>query len=179
MKRLQNIKIALGCRMPCRHHSNVDAPKATYVDLIRTLVKCALDNSWTSYEYDPDEGWFHGQFHKFDHLLVIWQITPGFNSCRVKSYTAGNSVENAKLQEALAFCNGWTSSSNSSEAYIDRVSEELVIETELDFGDEVSKDFIKRSLLTDLFNFHIAFFEEALERNLIENNLWIADLPEQ
>ena len=148
-------------------------------DLTRELLKSALDANWTNYEYDPYEGCFHGQFYEFDHLLVIWQITAGFNCCRVKSYSVGNSVENAKLQEALAFCNELMTSDSSSEAYIDKSSEELVIETELDFGDEVSEDFIKRTLLTDLFDSHIAFFEEALERNLIKNSLWVTDFPEQ
>ena len=148
-------------------------------DLTRELLKSALDACWTNYEYAPDEGCFHGQFHEFDHLLVIWQITAGFNCCRVKSYTVGNSVENSKLPEALAFCSELMTSDSSSKAYIDQRSEELVIETKLDFGDEVREDFIKRTLLTDLFDSHIAFFEEALERNLIKNNLSVTDLPEQ
>lgn len=145
------------------------------IDLTYNLLKSALDNSWIGYEYDQYESWFYGQFHEFEHLFVIWQITPGFNSCRVKSYTVGNSVEKAKLQEALAFCNEWRASDSSSEAYIDDVSEELVLETELDFDDEVSEDFIRRRL-SDLFDSHIEFFEEALEWGLIENNLWVSDL---
>ena len=149
------------------------------IDLTRNLLQSALDNSWIDYEYDQYESWFHGQFHEFEHLLVIWQITPGFNSCRVKSYTVGNSAEKAKLQEALAFCNEWMASDSSSEAYIDEVSEELVIETTINFDDKVSVDFIKRTILWNLFDSHIAFFEEALERNLIENDLWVTDLSEQ
>ena len=149
------------------------------IDLTCNLLKSALDNSRIGYEYDQYESWFHGQFHEFEHLLVIWQITPGFNSCRIKSYTVGNSVEKAKLQEALAFCNEWRASDSSSEAYIDEVSEELVIETTINFDDKVSVDFIKRTILWNLFDSHIAFFEEALERNLIENNLWVTDLLEQ
>lgn len=151
--------------------------KISGAELTRQLLKSALDTSWINYEYDPDEDWFHGQFHEFDHLLVIWQITPGSNRFRVKSYTVGNSVENEKRQEALAFCSELNASDGSSEAYIDDVSGELVVETELDFGDEVSEDFIRRSL-SDLFDPHIEFFEEALERNLIENNLWGTDPSE-
>ena len=79
----------------------------------------------------------------------------------------------------MAFCNEWRASDSSSEAYIDEVSEELVIETTINFDDKVSVDFIKRTILWNLFDSHIAFFEEALERNLIENNLLVTDLLEQ
>lgn len=171
MKKSENSEITDG--NSCKNTENISG-----IDLTRKLLESALDTNRKSYEYDQDDDWFHGQYHEFDNLFVIWQITPGFNGFRVKSYTVGNSVDDAKQQEALTFCKGRNVSYISSEAYIDDVSEELVLETELDFDDEVSEDFIRRRL-SDLFDSHIEFFEEALEWGLIENNLRVSDLQEQ
>ena len=162
MKVLQNIKIALKRRMTRRHHCNSEAENASYVDLTRTLVKCALDNSKWEYQFDKEEDCFWGILPLDDTTEVILALKPRANYIHAQSSAVKRPVVSLKLTDALLFCNKWNSKSLFPKAYIDRSNNTLIAETVMTIGEETSEEFVRECLLKNLLAANITFFEEAV-----------------
>lgn len=159
--------------------TNNNTEEVTGICRVRKFLDSALAAGWHIYEYDPYESWFCGQFQEFEYVFIIWQISPNWDFFRAKCIAVGNPEEESRIQDVQRFCDEWNASHPFPHAYIDKVSKELVTETVMQAGEDVSEEFIRDTLLPDLFNSNIAFFEEALERDLISKNLWVTDLQEE
>lgn len=172
MKVLQNIKIALGRWMTRRHHDNSDAERASYVDLTRTLVKCALDNSPWEYQFNAEEDCFYGALPVDDMPGIILVLKPRENYIHAQSITFQRPVASLKLPDALHFCNKWNSKSLFPKAYIDGLSNSLVAETVITFGEETSEKFVRECILKNLISANITFFEEAAQNNFLSDHIF-------
>lgn len=170
MKVLQNIKIALGRWMTRRHHDNSDVERASYVDLTRTLVRCALDNSQWEYQFDKEEDCFYGTLSVDDMTGIILALKPRANYVHAQSIALKRPVASLKLTEALLFCNKWNSKSLFPKAYIDGSNNTLVAETVMTFGEETSEEFVRECILKNLISSNITFFEEAAKGNFLPDH---------
>lgn len=171
MKVLQNIKIALGRRRIRLHHDNSDAERASYVDLTRTLIKCALDNSQWEYQFDKEEDCFYGALPVDDMPEVLLALKPRANFIHAQSMAIKRPVDSMKLTEALLFCNKWNSKWLFPKAYIDGSNNTLVAETVMTFGEENSEVFVRECLLKNLFAANINFFEEAAKGGFLPDHI--------
>lgn len=116
MKVLQNIKIALRRWMTRRHHDNSDVERASYVDLARAMVKCALDNSQWEYQFDKAEDCFYGALSVDDMPEGLWALKPRANYIHAQSIALKRPGVSLKLTDALFFCNKWNCKSLFPEA---------------------------------------------------------------
>ena len=167
MKVLQNIKIALGRWMTRRHYCNSEAEKASYIDLTRTLVKSALDNSEWEYHFDKEEDCFFGTLAVDDTTEVLLAVKPRANYIHAQSAVIKRPVAPLKLTEALLFCNKWNSKSLFPKAYIDGSNNSLIAETVMTLGEKTNEEFIRECFLKNLFNANITFFEEAVKGDFL------------
>lgn len=159
--------------------SGSNTEKVSGIERIRMMLDSALDSGWCNCEYDPYESCFRGQFHEFENVFILWQITPGCDCFRTKCIAVGNPEDDSKMKDLQQFCNEWNAADPFPEAYIDDVSGELVTKAVMKVENDVDEEFIRENLLPDLFNANIKFFEEAFARNLISKNLWVTDRQEQ
>ena len=153
--------------------------EVTGLDRVKRLLDSALSATWYNYEYDQYESWFCGQFEEFEYVFIIWQISPCWDFFRAKFIAIGNPEDESKLPDVQNFCDEWNASNLFPHAYIDNVSSELIAETVMQVGDDVSEEFVREKLVPDLFKANIEFFEEALARKVISKNLWVTDAPEE
>lgn len=159
--------------------TNNDTEKVIGLDRVRKFLDSALAATWYNYEYDQYESWFCGQLEEFEYVFIIWQISPCWDFFHAKFIAIGNPEDESKLPDVQHFCDEWNASNPFPRAYIDNVSKELIAETVMQVGDDMSEEFVRDTLLPDLFKANIEFFEEALERKVISKNLWVTDSPEE
>ena len=171
MKVLQNIKIALRRLMIRRNHSDSDAAKASYVDLTRTLVKCALDNSKWKYQFDKEEDCFFGTLSVNDSTEILLALKPQANYIHAQATVMRRYVDSLKLTDALLFCNKWNSKKLFPKAYIDDSNNTIVAETVMTLGEETSEAFVRECILKNLFAANIAFFEEVRQSDLLTSHM--------
>ena len=171
MKVLQNIKIAVGRWMTHRQHDNSDDESSSYVDLTRTLVKCALDNSLWQYHFDKEEDCFFGTLSVDDTTEVLLALKPRANYIHAQSSVIKSPVAALKLTDALLFCNQWNSKSLFPKAYIDGSNNTLVAETVMTFGEKTGEEFIRECILKNLFAANIAFFEEVSKNDFLTGHI--------
>ena len=171
MKVLQNIKIALRRLMIRRNHSDSDAAKASYVDLTRTLIKCALDNSKWKYQFDEEEDCFYGTLSVDDTTEVLLALKPLANCIQAQATVMRRYVDSLKLTDALLFCNKWNSKSLFPKAYIEDCKNQLVGETVMTFDENADEEFIRECLLASLFDACIAWGKEVCESGLLTGSI--------
>ena len=169
MKVLQNIKIALGRWMIRRHHDNSDAARDSYVDLTRTLVKCALDNSQLKYLFDKKQDCFYTDLTVDGGIILA--LKPHANHIYAQAIVSKRPVAPLQLTKALLFCNKWNSKSIFPKAYIDGSNNTLVAETVMTFSKETSEEFVRECILKNLFAANIAFLEEAAKGDFLPDHI--------
>lgn len=176
MKMLQNIEIAFRRRMTRRLHESHEKRRDSYIDLTRTLLRCALDNTDWEYQVDREDDCFYGPLVVDDTEVGTLMLKPQANYIHALSYVTDTPVACLKLTEALLFCNKWNNQTFFPKAYIEERSRILLGETIINLGEGDSEEFVRECILKVLFNSHAAFFKEVAKHDLLFDNMeWPAE----